>query len=114
MTLLDAWLDGSSEMIGSMIAPALFWGRFVLIAVFLALVLAYLRSAKDRRIVVREFVLMLGAYLAYSFVRNATQGSQAQAHANAHSIERFERRSGYSGSRDGRTPSSTIAGWSSS
>ena len=63
----------------------------MLIAAFLALVLAYLRSAKDRRIVVREFVLMLGAYLAYWFVRNATQGSQAEAHANAHSMERLER-----------------------
>jgi membrane-associated phospholipid phosphatase len=78
-------------LLASLLQPALFWGRFALIAAFLALVLVYLRTARDRLIVVREFVLMLGAYLAYSFVRNATQGSQLQALQNAHGVERVER-----------------------
>ncbi|MBF6599755.1 MAG: phosphatase PAP2 family protein [Dehalococcoidia bacterium] len=73
-----------------MLEPALFRGRFALITVLIGLVLVCLRTSRDRWTVVREFVFVLGGYLAYSFVRSTTQGGRDVALANARAVERAE------------------------
>ena len=73
-----------------MLEPALFWGRFVVIALIIAWALVSVRGSRSRVAVVREFALMGGGYLLYSWVRDLTQGNDAFSMANAHSVATAE------------------------
>jgi hypothetical protein len=73
----------------------LYWGRFALVALLIVAAIWSLRSGADRRVLVREFVLVFGAYLAYSFVRNLSEGSTGIAVANARRVADVEKDLGF-------------------
>jgi hypothetical protein len=69
----------------------LYWGRFVVVGLLIVAAIWSLRSNADRRVLVREFVLILGAYLAYSFVRGMSEGDTDVAISNARSVADIEK-----------------------
>ncbi len=71
------------------------WGRWVVIAAVLSLIVYRSRQGLRWQQLAREIALILVAYFAYFWVRGLTEGSEARAVANAARIINIERTLGF-------------------